>query len=78
MSEYAKLQEEIKLAESTKDEAVRIAKYKLDEFIENQTFTGAELLAMRDHLRRKNDDLPGRDEPRVDYILERIMMNREG
>ena len=77
MPEYTELKKEIKKAETDKNVAVKTAEQELENFIKAQTFTGAELLKIRDKIIDENSCKSLYDEPRLDYILEKILADRE-
>ncbi len=78
MEEYKKLKEQVEAANTDKKVAVKNAEDAVEEFTKAQTFTGEELLAMRDDIKRGEHGCSSSNEPWLNYILERILTYREG
>jgi hypothetical protein len=73
---YKDIQDAIKFEEDRKDDEVSKLKQRLSRFIGEQSFTGKELRDMRKSLRDDNT-MSDRCEPRLDYILEKVIEKRE-
>lgn len=77
MSRYQNLQKEINQAETNERAVVQAAKDTMKVFIASQTFTGKELLDMKDDIKAGNHGCSDDKEPRIDLILDRILAYRE-
>jgi hypothetical protein len=70
---YQSIQDEIKAVEKNAESEVEALEKKKRLFIDEQTFTGKELMQMRQILLNGGSRL---EDPRLDYILERILKDR--
>lgn len=79
MEEYKKLQTEAAATKSACRSAIKNAEDAIEEFIKSQSFTGEELLKMRDDIKIKTGlhGISDSHEPRMDYVLERILTYRK-
>lgn len=76
MTEYQELQKALGLAEQEKNAVVDKAENELDAFIRSQTFTGEELFEMRNEITKGNHESSSLGEPRLNYIIDRILQYR--
>lgn len=74
---YKKLKEKVDQTKIDKDAEVKAMEDTLEEFMKEQTFTGAELLKMRDEIRDGYHGGAESDELWLDYLLDRILTYRE-
>ena len=74
---YQQLNEDIDAAKQNREVAVKMAEKKKEAFIRSQTFTGDELIKMRDEIRAGDHGTSTREEPWLNYVLDRILQYRE-
>jgi len=74
--EYKELTDDLKKIEENKGTETKITEDKIKECLYNHTFTGKELLDMRDTIKARNY-IPGilgsSDEPWLNYVLDMIL-----
>ena len=77
MNEFKKLKETVETSKMNKDALIKAAEKEVDAFIRKQTFTGEELLQMRDAIKQGYHGSSQMDEPWLNGILESILTYRE-
>jgi hypothetical protein len=78
MTKYNDLLNNVKRLRTEKDDDIKKATKKLDDFIKSQSFTGKELIEMRDYIVSRNRISGGSDDvPRLELIIDRVMTYKE-